>query len=207
MLTMPEALLLFALHDQKGTVQASAFLAIDHALRGALLAELRLRGYLQTRATGDLRVHPNAPADPSEAPLMAAWGVLRESPHSTTDEALSALQRRLGDVRELVAGELGRRGIVARTHVERVGLPDDIALPMANGSIEAELRRQVIAGVAAGEAVGPRVGTMIALSVAAHLEADLFEDLASARRCADWVAERDAVVRSVREAVQRVEGW
>ena len=51
------------------------------------------------------------------------------------------------------------------------------------------------------------IGTLIGLAVAAHLEADLFSDVDAAMALADWVAERDGVLRAVREAVERVEGW
>jgi hypothetical protein len=55
---LPEALLLFALHDAKGTVHSVAFLAIDHALRAAVLCELKLRGHVQTRLPSEIRHHP-----------------------------------------------------------------------------------------------------------------------------------------------------
>lgn len=208
MITMPEALLLFALHDDKGTVQASAFLALDHALRGGALAELRLRGYVQTRPNGDLRCHPSPPPPPSERVLTQAWAAMQVAVEPVpTAEALSALQRGLGDIREVLVEELARRGILTATQVERMGLPDDVVHPMADGRQEKALRAAMEEGMALGDAVSPRVGTLVALSVAAHLEEHLFEDPEAARQLADRVADRDAVVRAVREAVARVEGW
>ena len=208
MLTMPEALLLFALHDDKGTVQASAFLALDHALRGGLLAELRLRGYVQTRNNGELRRHPEPPPAPSNGPMALAWSLFEGLESSIPSaEALSILQRGIGDVRELITSELARRGILGTTEVERMGLPDDVVHPMADDRPEKQLRVQLHEGLAAGISVSPRIGCMIALSVAAHLENDLFAEPAIARARADWVASRDAVVRAVRESVERVEGW
>ncbi|MEQ1507398.1 MAG: GPP34 family phosphoprotein, partial [Myxococcota bacterium] len=64
-ITLPEALLLFALHDDRGTVHSAAYLALDPGLRGAVLSELKLRGYVQVRTTGDIRFHPAPPAPPT----------------------------------------------------------------------------------------------------------------------------------------------
>ena len=125
MVSMPEALLLFALHDDKGTVQPSAFLALDHALRGALLSELRCRGYLQTKASGQVRLHPSPPAPPAESVLaraLAAVGEL-ELP-AETGAALDAVQRELPNLRDDLAGALAERGILSEAHVERLGLAD-----------------------------------------------------------------------------------
>ena len=76
MLPLPEALLLFALHDDTGTVVSSAFLSLDHTLRGAILAELRLRGFVQTRSDGMLRLHPEPPEARLEPVLAQALAVI-----------------------------------------------------------------------------------------------------------------------------------
>ena len=206
--TLPEALLLFALHDQKGTVQPSAFLALDHALRGAVLSELKLRGFVQVRANGDLRPHPKPPPAPPEPFLATAWAVIAQvSAARPCVEVLSTLQRAGGDVRASVRSYLSASGVLTESRVDRMGLPSDVVHPMADGTHEAALREQVAAGLAAGDAVSPRIGALIALAVAAHLEDELFGDVAAAKARADWVAERDAVVRAVQDAVARVEGW
>ncbi len=209
MLPLPEALLLFALHDDKGTVVSSAFLALDHTLRGAILAELRLRGFVQTRSDGMLRVHPNAPADPLEPVLDRAFQLLTaDGGEQSAADALLALERGLPELRELISTELARRGILGESTLERMGLPDDVVHPMADDRHEANLRQAVKEGVeGAGDTISPRLGTLVGLTVAAHLEGDVFDDIAAAKARAEWVAERDAVLRAVREAVERVEGW
>jgi len=209
MVSMPEALLLFALHDDKGTVQASAFLALDHALRGAVLCELRARGYLQTKASGHVRLHPHAPAPPPEAVLAAALAAVEglELP-AEVDATLDAVQRALPELRDDLTRSLAERGILTESHVERMGLPGDVVHPMADSVLEARARTRVREALAAGDAVQPRWGSLLALSVFAHLESDLFPahlDLAAER--AAWVAERDCIVRAVRSAVELVEGW
>jgi hypothetical protein len=209
MLPIAEALLLFALHDDKGTVAASAFMALDTTLRGGLLAELRLRGFVQTHVSGELRPHPNPPRPPAEPVLAAAWGVLSANADARpVADALTELERGIPDLRDALTAQLALRGILGEATIERMGLPDDVVYPMADESHEANLRAMVDHAVRVdGTQVSPRIGTLIGLAVAAHLEADLFSDVDAAMALADWVAERDGVLRAVREAVERVEGW
>jgi len=208
-LPLPEALLLFALHDDKGTVVSSAFLALDHALRGAILAELRLRGFVQTRSDDVLRLHPDPPADPQEPVLAAALAILRGAPDEVpVADALLALERGLPDLRDAISASLAQQGILGESTVERMGLPDDVTHPMTDREQEARLLDLVRGGLNDGDAISPRVGTLVGLTVAAHLEEEVFSDAAaSAKERADWVAGQDAVLRAVRDAVERVEGW
>jgi hypothetical protein len=211
MLPLHDTLLLFALHDDKGTVQASAFLALDHALRGAVLSELRLKGHVQTRADGVLRLAPIQPASPVDPVMEASLGAVRSATSSgpcAVSAALDAIQRALPDIRDEVVSSLTARGILRNASVERMGLPSDVVHPMANGRIEAAARAQLGAALASGDDIRPRDGLLLALTVAAHLEGDVFADAEErARERADWVAERDSIVRAVREAVELVEGW
>jgi hypothetical protein len=209
LLPLPEALLLFALHDDKGTVVSSAFLALDHTLRGAILAELRLRGLVQTRVDDVLRLHPDAPAIPLEPLLSDALMILRGLPGEVpVADALLALERGLPDLRGAISTELARRGILGESTVERMGLPDDVTHPQADEQPERTVREAVWRGVEEeGDAISPRLGTLVGLTVAAHLEEEVFADTRAALDRADWVAERDAVLRAVRDAVERVEGW
>jgi len=63
------------------------------------------------------------------------------------------------------------------------------------------------AGAHEGEDVRPRVGTLLALSAACHLVEVLFDegDREAAHAQADWVAERDAIVVAVRQAIAETE--
>jgi len=210
MLSIPEALLLFALHDDKGTVQPAAFLALDHALRGALLCELRCRGYLQTKVTGEVRITPSPPPPPPESILSTALAAVGELDlPAPAGDALDAVQRALPDLRDDLVGALADRGILSEAHVERMGLPDDVVHPMANAAAEARARGRLREALTLDDDVQPRWGSLLALCAAAHLESDLFpaDHLEQVSARADWVAERDAIVRAVRAAVELVEGW
>ncbi len=209
MLPLPDTLLLFALHDDKGTVQAAAFLALDHALRGAALSELRLKGHVQTRSSGEFRLHPHPPGRPVEPVLAATLDALEalDGPCQVS-KALDAVQRAIPDIRDDLVDSLTARGILREASVERMGLPTDTVHPLANGRVEAAARSVVRDGLSRKEAVSPRVGLLIGFVVAAHLEDDLFGAQADeARELAGWVAARDSTLRAVREAVELVEGW
>lgn len=209
MLTLPEALMLLALHDAKGTVHSAAFLALDPALRAATLAELRLRGHLQTRATGEIRRKTGATAGPPNRLVDEALAALPrgEAPGSVADW-LGVLEKAMPDVRDRCMSSLTDAGVLEVAELERANLPDAVTYLPARPEVEAQVLQQLLAGVESGPSVTPRIGTLLALTVACHLEAVVFDKgtRAAARSLADWVAERDAVVRAVREQISRIEG-
>lgn len=204
--TLPEALLLLALHDDKGTVHAAAFLALDHGLRAAVLAELKLRGHLQVRSDGQVRWPPRPPPPPTAPVLAAAWRALQGAPSPGPIEDWLGRLEALRDLRERVAEGLTARGVLARGGSEKMGL--EVAThAMTDDALEREVREAVGDGLDAADAVAPRVGVLIALTVACHLEAVVFGERAEeADARAAWVADRDAVVRAAVGAIARAEG-
>jgi hypothetical protein len=205
-LTVPETLLLFALHDDKGTVHSVAYLALDHALRAAVLAELKLRGHVQVRTAGDIRRNPQPPDRPKLPFLCDALDVLASARNPAPVSVwLEALAKGLPDLRSRVLAVLERRGIL--THLERAGaVASGVAWPMTEGSAEAAARDELLASLDDPE-VSPRLGLVTALTVACHLDAVVFgarQGDADAR--AQWVGERDAIVRTVIEEIARAEG-
>lgn len=210
MLTLPEHLLLIALHDDKGTVHPAAFLALDTCLRAAVLAELRLQGRVQTSTSGEVR-RVDARWQPTGFPVEdAAMEVLADCPSPGPLETwMKALEEPLEDVRAAEVALLERRGILERTDVGHGLLGDSVVHPMRNETAEYAMRDRMKA-VVHGEArdTPPRVGTLIALADVCNLLGAAFEldDRGEALNRAQWVEERDAIVRAAREAVGRAEG-
>jgi len=219
MTTLPEALLLFALHDDRGTVHSAAFLALEPALRGSVLSELKLRGHLQVRNVGDpaqgtrsgeIRWSPTPPPRPIELYLRDAMDVLGSVPSpSPVGTWLDALARGLPDLRARVSAALERRGVVisAEREVHSRTVPPAVTYPLSDASAEQAIRDQVNAALGVGDAVSPRLGALIGLTVACHLDGVVFgerADEADAR--ATWVADRDAILRAVVEVVAQAEG-
>lgn len=217
MSTLPESLLLFALHDDRGTVHSAAFLALEPALRGSVLAELKLRGHLQVRNVavdggvgGEIRWHPSPPPRPREAYLRDAMDVLSslEAP-APVGRWLETLAKGLPDLRARVSSALEQRGILisAERELPTRTVPPAVAYPLSNPTAERDLRDEVIAALDQGDAVSPRLGTLVGLTVACHLDSVVFgtrADEADAR--ATWVADRDAVLRAVVEVIAQAEG-
>ncbi|MEM6926855.1 MAG: GPP34 family phosphoprotein [Myxococcota bacterium] len=205
--SLPESLLLFALHDERGTVHPSAFIAIDHGLRAAVLAELRLQGFLQTKRDGQARRHPEAPDRPAEALLAEGWTTLADQPPGPTEAWVKGLTA-LSDLRMRIARGLADRGVLRAEGRLRTMLPDQLTFPLDDASVEAELVEGLRHALTLGERVPPRDGTLIGLTVACHLEPWVFgERVDEAVALARWVTDRDAIVRALVAVVQQAETW
>lgn len=216
-LTLPEALLLFALHDAKGTVHKVAFLAIDHGLRAALLAELKLRGHVQARlpgalqttpSEGEIRHHPR-PSDPPTMPILRdALSALATAPSPAPPRAwLQRISEVMPDLRERLTAVLEQRGILGKVDRERAGLTDEVAHPLADGAVEAWQRAATLAALGRGDEIHPRDGVLVALTVACHLQHVVFGERAEeAEARAAWVAEREVIVAAAQRAIAEAEG-
>lgn len=206
--SLPEALLLFALHDERGTVHPSAFIAIDHGLRAAVLAELRLQGFIQTKRDGQARRHPDAPDTVADPLLAEAWGLVQALDEPGPAEAWLKALTAVPDLRLRLARGLADRGTLRAEGRHRTMLPDQMTFPLDDPSVEHALVTQLGDALSQGERVTPRDGTLLGLTVACHLEPWVFGDRADeARQRAAWVTERDAIVRALGSVVQQAETW
>ena len=210
MLTLPEHLLLIALHDSRGTVHPAAFLALDIGLRAAILSELRLQGRLQTSASGHMRRNPDG-CEPTGFPVLdRALDVLAAQPQpGPTKDWLLALESGLPEVRAALTEMLASRGILGQADKERIGLPGSITHPMLDETAEMDMKQRLADAVDGDpNETSPRLGALIALAASCNLVYAAFEpaqrDVALAR--ADWVAKRDAISRALREVVAQTEG-
>ncbi|MBX2796239.1 MAG: GPP34 family phosphoprotein [Myxococcales bacterium] len=206
-LPLPDALFLLALHPTRGTVHAAAYRAIEHGMRAAVLLELKLRGYIQVKRDGQGRVHPDAPEPPGHVLLRDTLDAMRRDAERCTVEAwLDLVQREVPDLRGPVVRRLQQAGILRAVERERIMLPDQITLPTADPAPREDLLAVARAALDAGDALKPRHGALVGLVVACHLERPVFEVRArAASLCADWVAERDAIVRTLRRVVAETE--
>lgn len=205
---MPEAILLFALHDTKGSVRPSAFLSVDTALRGGVLGELLVRGAIRVRRDGAVRL--TGTRDLTSPILLQALRTLEgnEEP-SNVDRWLYLLKRRYPTLREAVGQSLVRRGaLTPDVHDRESGLRDGSLLRTADPSIEKNMVKQVRLAVACGSDVPRRMGILIGLIHVCDLWS-AFEDpvlTANGRGTGEWVLGRDPLCQAVRTAVHRVEG-
>ena len=164
MLSLPDTLLLFALHDDKGTVHPSAFLALDHALRGAALAELRLRGCLKTWRDGTLELCGAETGDPFFDGVSFLLHRSLPTQPSVLD-ALATLETGLPELRRGVIRRLEAADILISADRERVLLPGSRNHPMTDGRLEEAAREALQRSIYEGGDISPRLGTLLALSL------------------------------------------
>jgi hypothetical protein len=205
-LTLPETLLLFGLHDDKGTVHSAAYLALDPALRGGVIVELKLRGLVQVRVAGDVRWHPEPATTPNPPFLQAAIKALQQAPSPAPISTwLAALAIGIPDLRAQVQSSLERRGVLGAP--VRESSTNLAPVPVVDPTVEAALKQQVVWALEDEEAISPRLGSLVGLTVACHLGNVVFGDQADAADMrATWVADRDSVLRAVVESIAETEG-
>ncbi|MEZ4322758.1 MAG: GPP34 family phosphoprotein [Myxococcota bacterium] len=207
MLSLPESLLLFSLHDERGTVHSAAFLGLDEALYAAVLGELMLRGTVRIRSDGALKVPPDAP-DSESLIEQLAYKALSEASPDTVDAALEALRSGLGSLRSRLLTAVAAKGIVRSAEIDRENLEDSQVHPTADAGPEAQMVAHVREGIAAGPAVSRRIGLLIGLVHALNLWDKLLpkEERAAARSVGAWVHERDAVCKAAAVSIAKADG-
>jgi len=205
--SLPEALVLFALHDERGTIHPAAGLALDHGLRGAVISELRLRGCIETRTGGEVRRSQRSAPAPGNPVLREALATLDGAPSpAPVNDWLGWLARARPGLRADLLELLAERGILGATDRDHPGIERRVH-PSTDQSVESGLRTQAHAALDAGAAVVPRLGLLVAFTVACHLEQVVLERRAQqAEDLAGWVADRDSVVRAVVQAIAEAEG-
>lgn len=207
MLSLPDTLLLFALHDDKGTVHPSAFLALDHALRGAMLGELRLRGCVKTWRSSRIELTDRGAGDDL---LDHALEILRAAlpPKPGVLDAMTALAGGLPDLRARVILRLESAGILVSADKERVLLPGTKTHPMTDATMEAAALGDMRSALDDEAELTPRRGALLALVEACGLVDVLFDpdERAAAAATATLVRRRDAIAEAVQEAVERTAG-
>ncbi len=205
--TLPEALLLLALDPRKGLVHSGAFLAIDHGLRAAALAELRSRGVVRTRG-GEIARTDRPLAGTGSRTLDTVATALPD--RGTVDERLDDLRVALPAIRDGLTVELREAGVLRGTAFSPTPnvLPGITAYELVDAALVPGLHAQLAAAVRTGEAISPRDGTLVALVVACNLDRIVFPGhiRADARKIADFVAQKDSLVKAARAAIQRAEG-
>lgn len=206
-LPLPEALLLFSLHSERGTLLPTAYLWIDIGLRAAVLSELKLVGHVQARRGGQVRVNPARAQSPHHPALRDVLDVLRqECPEGTVREWFELLDKRRTDLKDPVAAVLRRRGIVKAVDRQRASLPHQPTFPTADQSAREDQILLLRASLSDEDDIQPRYGMLVALVSICRLTSSVFGDLAEvAEARAQWVFERDAILRHASGMVAEAE--
>ena len=207
MLTLPETLLLFALHDERGTIRSEAWLGLDESLHASVLAELYLRGHIRVRSDGYVE-HPLATPD-TDSPLLArALGVLRQSMPDALTGCHGVLEEGMPDIRDRVLGTLIVKSIVSPADIDRPSLADSEAHPTQDAGPEMTMRGHLRTALHEGVGMSRRAGILLGLVHVNGLFGALLpkSEQPIAMKWGDWVKERDPIVRLADVAVRKAEG-
>lgn len=209
LLSVPESLVLFALHDERGTIRSSAYISLDPALRGAILGELLLRGHVRVHRDGRVRWTLSPPSDIGSPLLASAVDALRIVDDEAPVEAwMAALESGLPDLRDQVIAKLRARGAVAEAVIDREGLRDTTTWPTGEAAWERNMASAVRQAIATGPQISRRMGTLVALLHVCDLWSAFGDPglTAQGRGVGEWVIGRDALCSAVRIAVHKAEG-
>lgn len=207
MLSLPEAMLLFALRDDEGSIHSAAFLVLDDALRTAVLGELMLRGLI--RVNGEGRIRWGEAADTDSPLLLAAFKVLMSAPEGgDVDTWMDVLAEGMPDLRKRIVDSLVARGAVSRDVEDRDLLADTERLPTADPTWESKATQDVRLAVACGSDIPRRMGILVGLIHVCDLWR-VFGDAhlsSQGQGLGEWVLNRDPLCRAARARVSRTQG-
>src|SRR4051812_3224499 len=139
--SLPEELLLLALHDEKGSVIPAAASVLNGALVGAILMELGLAGRIQENPDDTLFVDPTPTGDAivdeasqrmSEAdrPRLASYWVGR-------------LARRMPRLKDRLLEQLVARGVLERRERRILWIFPARSFPLADAAAEQQARDRI----------------------------------------------------------------
>lgn len=170
--SLPEELLLLALHDEKGSVIPAAAPALNGALVGALMMELALLGRLQETPTGAVI------ADPTPTGNDVMDEVLTRI--ADADEPRSAsywvgrLAGRIPRLKDRLLEGLVARGVLERHERRILWIFPSRSFPLADAAAEQHARDRLRAVVLDGQTPDRRTAALLGLVRACNLTDELF---------------------------------
>jgi uncharacterized membrane protein YgcG len=170
--SLPEELLLLALHDEKGSVIPSAASVLNGALVGAVLMELGLAGRLREDADGRLLADPTPTGnqildeallriDDADRPRMASYWVGR-------------LARQMPGLKDRLLEQLVARGVLERRERRILWVFPSRSYPLVDAAAEQQVRDRVRAAILEDRTPDQRTAALIGLVRACNLIDDLF---------------------------------
>jgi len=191
--SLPEELLLLALHDEKGSVIPSAARVLNGALVGAVLMELGLTGRLGEHDDGALLADPTPTGDPildeastwiagADRPRMASYWVGR-------------LAGRMPHLKDRLLEQLVSKGVLERRERRILWIFPSRSFPLADAAAEQQARDRIRAVILDGQAPDKRTIGLIGLVRACNLIDEIFapHERAQAHRRLGELTSEDAV--------------
>lgn len=200
MLTLPEQLLLLALHDQKGTILSSASMSIEYGLAGAVIMELALRGKVQMRAKKLLVVDSASTGDDV---LDRVLGQMKEA-GKDRDAAywINRLPSKI-KVKPAMLERLVQQRILNMEEHKILGLFGSPHYPTRNPQEEKKLREQIRQTVLCRYPTEAKLVALVGLVQACGLTSEIFskEERKEAGRRIKEIMMHDPVAKAVADTV------
>lgn len=203
-LTLVEEVVLLALDDRTGALRPMPLRAFDLALAGAVLADLALRGRIDTDP-GQLTV---LRAEPTGDPLLdpALEVLAKAGAPAPVAEWLNVLSQRHAALESAALDRLVARGMLRREDRKLLWIFGARRYPTADGTERAEVRARLSALILGDDLPDPVDAILISLLRASHLTATLFSGAEFRARAArvENLAKMDLVGREVAAAIDSI---
>jgi len=171
-ISLPEELLLLALHDEKGSVIPAAAPALNGALVGALMMELALLGRLQETPSGAVIADPT----PTGNDLMDE-ALTRIADADTPRQAsywVGRLAGRMPRIKDRLLEQLVARGVLERRERRILWVFPTRSFPLADAAAEQQARDRLRAVVLDGQEPDQRTAALLGLVRACDLINEIF---------------------------------
>jgi hypothetical protein len=206
-LWLHEEVLLVALHDEKGSMQASS--TCGFAMAGAMFAELMLMGRLSIAGEG--KKQTVAVADPAATgnPLLdECLAMVSESSKPRKPADWMWRFARVKNLRDRVADDLITLGAIRKEEGKVLVIFPVTRYPEVDASYEAEVSRRLAETIFGDEPVDdPRTATLVALLDGAQMLSLVFsrKDLKARKARLEAISSGDAAGEAVTAAVRAMQ--
>ncbi len=205
MLTLPEQLLLLALHDQKGTILSSASISIEYGLAGAVLTELALREKVEIRDKKLVLVDASSTGD--DVLDQAISHIKNSAKQRKADHWLNKLSGKKINIKASMLEGLVKKGILKLEEHKILWIFDSPHYPTKDASEEKAIKEQLRRLVLYRDALETRTAVLMGLVNACGLTAEIFtkDERKAARKRIKEIMENEQIARAVADTVAGVQ--
>lgn len=170
--SLPEELLLLALHDEKGSVIPAAAPVLNGALIGAVLMELGLLGRLRENPDGTVEADPTPTGNPI-LDEVSLWISQADRPRMPS-YWVGRLAGRMPRLKDRLLEQLVAKGILERRERRILWIFPSRSFTLADAAAEQQVRNRIRSVVLDGQEPDQRTAALIGLIRACNLIDELF---------------------------------
>jgi hypothetical protein len=202
-LSLPEEILLLALHDEKGTIGMDSH--YSYAVGGAVLAELLMAGRIELYGTGKKRQVMLADPEPTGRRFLDdCLGRISESGKSRSAQDWVSRFAHTKQLKHRLAQPLCDRGILREGDGSFLLLFTRRIYPEVDSGPESELIERLRRAIFSDDEVDPRTAVLVSLAHHATLLPNLFDkrELKTRKARIEEIGRGDACSQATREAIE-----